>query len=259
MAEILRILDTLRVRSGHWFLMLVLGGVAAAGEDLERQIEAAIRHEVVLGDLKTAMEQYRIILNQPAAPRPIAARALFQTGQCLEKSGRRPDARNTYLRVAKEYSDQPEIAAQARGRLAEIENTVPGPLNLKFDQGQIGKLPDAWFVPMLPKESSQMAQLQARGCMTRGNCAVVLVPENAPVHVGNLMQSFSATAYRGKTVRLRAWLRLEAAAPDDRAQMWLGVDRANNGKGFFDNMNDRPVVSAEWTQCEIQTRVEVFA
>src|SRR5258706_8431762 len=149
MAEFLRIRDTLRVRSGLWLLMLLLGGVAVAGTDVERQLEAAVYREVVIGDLKSAMEQYRMILVSAGTPKPISARALFQTGQCLEKSGRRPEARKTYLRVAKEYSDQTEIATLARARLMEIENTVPGPLNLKFDQGEQGKLPDAWFVPVL--------------------------------------------------------------------------------------------------------------
>jgi hypothetical protein len=57
-------------------------------------------------------------------------------------------------------------------------------------------------------------------------------------------------------VRLRAWLRLEAAKPDDRAQMWLRVDRENRGNGFFDNMDGRPVRSAEWTRCEITGKVD---
>ena len=47
------------------------------------------------------------------------------------------------------------------------------------------------------------------------------------------MQSFSAAAYRGKTVRLRAWVRVEAGAPGDRAQMWLKVDRPNGKVGFL--------------------------
>ena len=50
-----------------------------------------------------------------------------------------------------------------------------------------------------------------------------------------------------KPFGLTAWLRLEAMGPDDRAQMWLGVDRANDKKGFFDDMSDRAVRSAEWT------------
>jgi hypothetical protein len=75
------------------------------------------------------------------------------------------------------------------------------------------------------------------------------------------MQSFSAAAYRGKTVRLRAWLRLETffvtsigirlPDPDDRAQMWLNVEGANRRNGFADNMDDRPVRSPEWSLCEI--------
>jgi hypothetical protein len=60
---------------------------------------------------------------------------------------------------------------------------------------------------------------------------------------------------------LRAWLRLETffvtsfgvrlPEPDDRAQMWLNVERANRRNGFSDNMDDRPVRSPEWTLCEI--------
>ncbi len=227
-----------------------------AATDPEIRLEAAIHREVVMGDLSSAIEEYRQILAQAGTPRPVAVRALFQTGQCFEKSGRRPQARAAYLRVTKEFNDQPAVAALARERLNEIENTVPGPLNLKFDQGEAGKLPEGWFVPVLPKDANQMAQLRTAGCQVHPKCAVVLVPENDPARIGNLMQSFSAAAYRGKTVRLRAWLRLEAASAEDHAQMWLSVDRANDRKGFFDNMSGRPIVTPEWTKCEIQTQVD---
>jgi hypothetical protein len=73
------------------------------------------------------------------------------------------------------------------------------------------------------------------------------------------MQSFHAAAYRGKTVRLAAWLRLQASAPQDRAQMWLGVDRRNEQKGFFDDMGDRAVRSPEWTFAEIRARIDADA
>jgi hypothetical protein len=256
MAESLRERDTIRIAAAHWFLMLCLGGNAIAATDPEIRLEAAIHREIVMGDLRTAIEEYRQIMNLAGIPRPIAARALYQSGQCFEKSGRRPQARLAYLRLTKEFNDQPAVATLARDRLTEIENTVPGPLNLKFDQGEPGKLPEGWFVPVLPKDSNQMAQLRTTGCLSRPNCAVVLVPENDPARIGNLMQSFSAAAYRGKTIRLRAWLRLDAQAADDHAQMWLSVDRANDRRGFFDNMSGRPVVTAEWTQVQIQTQVD---
>ena len=97
----------------------------------------------------------------------------------------------------------------------------------------------------------------ASGCFdSKGSCAVVMAPANAPVHVSNLMQSFSARAYRGRTVRFRAWIRVEGSAPDDHAQMWLSVDRSNDQKGFFDNMSDRPIRSSSWVSSEIQTRID---
>jgi hypothetical protein len=221
---------------------------APTSAEIEKQLEAAIHREIVLGDLKGAMEQYKAILAQPAKSRPVAARALIQIGQCLETSGRRAEARNVYSQVLKEYGDQPQSVAYVQARLAKWANSIPGPLNLKFDQGEPGKLPFAWFVAALPNEADQWAQFRNRGCMNGGTCAVVLVPENAPVHVGHLMQSFSATAYRGKTIRFRAWLRLEAVDAGDHAQIWLSVDRSGN-------MSDRPVRSSEWTPCEIRTRI----
>ncbi|MEO8026775.1 MAG: tetratricopeptide repeat protein, partial [Bryobacteraceae bacterium] len=202
-----------------------------------------------------AMEEYRQILNEAPKIKPVAAGALYHLGQCLEKSGRRSEARASYLAVLKDYTDQRQ-AAGARARLTNLDDTISGPLNLSFEQGPVGKLPPAWFVPALPKDGDQWAQVRRAGCMERGKCAVVLVPENAPTNAGNLMQSFAAAAYRGKMIRLTAWLRLEKVDAGDRAQMWLSIDRADGKKGFFDNMDNRPVRSAEWTPCQLEARVE---
>lgn len=236
-------------------LMLIPAGFAAITPQ-EEQLEAAIHQEVVLGQLSSAIERYRAIVADPSAPKPVAARAWFQLGQCLEKTGRRTEAHSIYEQIVKEFDEHLTGSGLARARLANWENSIPGPLNLNFDQGAEGKLPPAWFVPALPHEADQWAQITREGCRSDSSCAVVLVPRNAPVPVGNLMQSFSAKAYRGKTVRLRAWLRLESADAGDRGQMWLSIDRPKDQRGFFDNMSDRPVRSPEWTQCEIVTRVE---
>jgi hypothetical protein len=117
-----------------------------------------------------------------------------------------------------------------------------------------------------------------KGCRGTGACAVVVAPATVPGVVGNLMQSFSAAAYRGKTVRLRAWLKVEAASPEDRGQLWLHVLRPNGKPGFLDNMDDRPVRGgqpgdlggdilgvfddrtqprpAKWTSCEIVAEID---
>lgn len=224
------------------------------GTDAERRLEAAIQQEIVLGDLKGAMAQYQIVVRE-AATKGSVSRALYRYARCLEKLERRTEAHDVYMRVMRDFDDQPE-AALARARLTDWEYSVSTPANLDFEQGIPGKLPDSWFVPALPDEADHWAQLRRNGCMNRNSCAVVLVPENAPVHVGNLMQSFKATAYRGKTVRLSAWLRLDLIAADDRGQMWLSIDRRGDKKGFFDDMSDRAIRTSDWTFSEIQARVD---
>ena len=245
---------------GGMILALGVAAVLLAGPgqkaDPEVQLEAALHREIVLGDVKGALEQYKAILAQPGNSKETAARALWQMGQCLEKLGQRREAHMAYTRVVAEYGDQAEIAGQARAQLAGWEEPLAGPRNLRFEQGTAGKAPPGWFVPALPKDADYIAELRRSGCRSRLGCAVVRVPANAPTPVASLMQSFSAAAYRGKTVRLRAWLRLEASDSEDKAQMLLSVDRANRQSGFSDNMNDRPVRSAEWTRCEIVCPVD---
>jgi hypothetical protein len=222
----------------------------------EMQLESAIHREIVMGDLIGAMEQYKTILAEPGRSRDVAAWALFHMGQCQERLGQRPAARAAYSRLVEEYGDQPEVVSQARRVLAGWDSPLPGPQNLKFDQGAVGKVPAGWTVPSLPKDADYMAELRRRGCRGSNGCAVVLVPANAPTPVASLIQSFSAAAYRGQTVRFRAWLKVEAFDSDGRAQMLLSVDRANRQAGFFDNMSERPIRSAEWTRCELEGKVD---
>jgi hypothetical protein len=226
--------------------------------DSEVRLEAAIHREIVAGDLAGALRDYRAIAAQAGAPRSVSARAYLRIGLCEEKLGQRKEAYDTYRRVATDYADQTEVVQFARTKLAAWS----GPRNLKFEEGVAGRVPPGWFVPSLPKDADYLAELRrGEGCRSRTGCALVLVPRNVPGTTGNLMQSFSAAAYVGKTVRLRAWLRLERffltsagfriPEPEDRAQMWLNVERANRRNGFSDDMHDRPVKSADWTQCEI--------
>jgi C-terminal processing protease CtpA/Prc len=59
-----------------------------------------------------------------------------------------------------------------------------------------------------------------------------------------------ATSHRGKTVRLSAWVKVQARGMNGQAQLWLRVDRPS-GPGFFDNMRDRPIRSPAWAEYAI--------
>jgi hypothetical protein len=263
--------DTSVAASGFWFRILVLsmGSIAMAGSaardmEMERQLEAAIHREVVLGDLAGAMKEYRNILAQSDVPRPVAARALLQTGECMEKLGRGPEAYASYRRIETDFGDQAAIVGLARIRLA----AWIGPRNLNFEEGLPGRVPPfPWTVQAPPKDASYVAELRRDGCRSHVGCAVVTAPVNVPGQNGNLMQSFSAEAYRGKTVRLGAWLKIEqffpsAAGPlrfpdaEDRAQLWLRVVRTNSRVGFSDSMDNRPVRSSNWIWAEITAEID---
>jgi hypothetical protein len=229
-----------------------------AQSDVERKLETAVYRETVIGDIPAAIGMYRALLAEKGIARPVAARALWQLGQCQEKLGQRREAHATYARVTREYAAESGIAAMARGKLAGWSDALPGPRNLRFEEGDPGKTPPGWFVPQVEKVSGSLAELRRKGCRSNSGCAVVIAPATAaaPDSVGNLMQSFRASAYRGRTIRLRAWVRVESPGPDDRAQMWLRVDRPNGKVGFLEDMDGRPVRAAEWTSCEIVAEID---
>jgi hypothetical protein len=256
MAKMLRISDTFGAALRHSAAMITLVAPIAAS-DLGVKLESAIHREVVMGDLKGAIEQYRSIEADPAATRPIAAKAWLHMAQCFEKSGEIAAAGRAYARVLKEFAEEPESAA-ARTSLDSMKRSQgtsgSGPRNLKFELGSVGKAPPGWIVPELPQVADHWAEIRNSGCREGMRCAVLLIPDNAP-GFGYLMQTFSAAQYRGKTVRLRAWMKIEAGNSYDHAQMSLSVDRDKGRLGFYDDLNDRPVQSAEWTMREITTRV----
>ncbi len=95
--------------------LLLLG--AQRGDQADRQLQSAINKEIVEGDLRGAIEQYKKIAQ--GGNRAVAAKALVRMGQCYEKLGD-VEARKAYERVLRDYTDQPEPARLARERLAAL-------------------------------------------------------------------------------------------------------------------------------------------
>jgi len=119
------------VTGAAWLMATAVGAVASQTPatpqtpatqpaTAERQLEAAIHREQVLGDVKGAIEQYKVLAQ--SATRAVAAQALIHLGQCYEKLGEAQtrEARATYERVVRDYADQAEVVARARARLAAL-------------------------------------------------------------------------------------------------------------------------------------------
>src|SRR5215468_7791453 len=89
------------------------------------------------------------------------------------------------------------FAAVVAGAQAPV--TPPGPQNLAFTAGELGKVPPGWFVST-PGYSAGLTEEE----QSSGKRAVELVYDEQRSPFGNLMQTFDAAAYRGKQVRFRA-------------------------------------------------------
>jgi len=117
-----------KIQPAIWILTVALLAWAAPNDkQAEVLLQAAMKLEMVDGNLDAAIQQYKKIMANHADSRLVAAKALVQMGQCYERLGS-VEARKAYERVVREYADQREPAEQARVRLAALqEHRTPPP------------------------------------------------------------------------------------------------------------------------------------
>ena len=116
-------MSTLKRKSLLAALSLALAGLmvgpAAAAEASSVMLEKGVFAEETTGDLAAAMKIYRQIIADSAAARAYVAEAQCRLGICLEKSGRRDEARVELTKVLSDYPEQ-KAARTARRRLAGL-------------------------------------------------------------------------------------------------------------------------------------------
>src|SRR5262249_33112176 len=95
-------------------LFLGVRVTAQKPQSAETMLQTGIKKEVVDGDLKGAIEQYKKVAQN--ATRPIAVQALLHMAECYRKLGD-AESRKIYERVVREFTDQTEAVATARARL----------------------------------------------------------------------------------------------------------------------------------------------
>src|SRR5690348_8204527 len=77
-------------------------------------LEAARQKEMIDGDLKGAIEQYRKIAD--GRVRALAVQALLRMAECYQKLGD-AEATKIYERITRDFADQRDAASEARARL----------------------------------------------------------------------------------------------------------------------------------------------
>jgi hypothetical protein len=113
--------------------------------------------------------------------------------------------------------------------------------------------PKGWFLAgMAPHDYETGVDRQ----VTHGGKASGFLRAKAtPSKFGTLMQMSKPGAYRGKRVRLSAWVKAEKVA--GWAGVWMRVDGEDNKSLAFDNMQNRPIKGTSgWTKYEIVLDVD---
>ncbi|HZJ17782.1 MAG TPA: S41 family peptidase [Chthoniobacteraceae bacterium] len=120
-----------------------------------------------------------------------------------------------------------------------------------FEQAAVGAAPPGWFVPPVVTQDGWTTRVVGEEAVEGQRCAVIeRSAAEAPKAFGNLMRTLEAQSYRGKRLRFSAQVK-NAGASGTRSQLWFRVDRAGEKRGFFDNCQDRPVTTNEWSRVEI--------
>lgn len=73
-----------------------------------------------------------------------------------------------------------------------------------------------------------------------------------------ISQSFDATPYRGKQIKMKAWMKYSGEDEEGSGHFWLRVDK-KNGSGLFYNMSDNPVTEDKWKEYEFTGVVDTDA
>lgn len=125
-----------------------------------------------------------------------------------------------------------------------------GPANLDFTEHKPGKPPARWGASW---KDGYVPDVRRDGCKSGHACLQVTPPASAvPNSAGFLTQYFDASPYRGKVVRLRGWVKLEARGAAPR-QAWLRVD--GMGRGLAYSIAPLPSKAAEWSALEASVPV----
>lgn len=115
-------------------------------------------------------------------------------------------------------------------------------------------LPDGWFVAGSYPDDYEVGI--DRKISYRGNASACIKSLQIARGFGTLMQNFKADDYRGKRLRMSAYVKTESVK--NWAGLWMRVDGPDNCGLSFDNMDTsgRPIKkTTDWTKYEIVLNV----
>jgi erythromycin esterase len=109
--------------------------------------------------------------------------------------------------------------------------------------------PAGWFTPPISAGSYELSLDTNEKHGGKSSARLTSIGEQ-PRAFGNLMQVFAADNFRGKRVRMSAFVRSENV--EKSAGLWMRVDGQEYGTIAFDNMMTRPITGTnDWKQYDV--------
>lgn len=106
-------------------LILIFATALTLYAQADVTLQRAMRKETLEGDLKGAIALYEKAVTESKSDRTTAAKALIRMAECHQKLGDF-ESQKIYERVLREYGDQKEAVATARGKLGGTEMKSAG-------------------------------------------------------------------------------------------------------------------------------------
>jgi erythromycin esterase len=152
-----------------------------------------------------------------------------------------------------------EKTSTARGNkrtVPEVKRTQPGaPINLGFEDGEAGKRPPGWNVPIGLGAYSYETLTTTDDPHTGKRCVMIRSTPDPRYgeSYGSVAQIVDATPYRGQKVRLRAAVRTDVAGFGNQAHLWLDVYTKGSSPQTapLDVQTPQGITTPKWKEIEI--------
>ncbi|MEO6208029.1 MAG: hypothetical protein ABIP77_08760, partial [Candidatus Limnocylindrales bacterium] len=219
------------------------GAVLRAQSKPDLGLKAAMDKEVVDGDLKGAIEQYKKVAE--SSDRALAAKALVRMAECYLKLGD-AQANSIYERIVSTYSDQNEAYTVARSRLnaavrKPAQTTVAGLTIQQVQQVAHGRgdqvSPDGRYVSTVQSENLALTELNA------GKVLPLQVVKPDGIETYPLTSTFSPD---GKQLAVQWYF-----DSDNRSRLWVVStvgDGPRNPTVLYDNPEVANIAPYDWSR-----------
>jgi hypothetical protein len=178
---------------------------------------------------------------------------VFLHRRCLKELKRLVNRPQPRPQTVPRPTPQPEpqrVTVSLSRAFPQLRNWLSNP---GFEDGSVGEAPpQGWQFGAI---GAYFSQTTGDSCYSGKQCAMVQSRTlYTPGSHAFLFQILPALPFRDKQFTFRAAVRAEVAGPDG-ARLVIRIHREDRSSCFFDNMEDRPITSRQWTFYEITGHV----